>query len=345
MIPVDSIDSQPTQRSLERAEALRLLRLGQERLRGVICDSEGLSLLEQAIEKDPALIAARVDHGWASYSQVTYCGRGGGYAQQALNDARAAQATDPAYADAWLLEATVLTESGRAEAAFERIQRARRWQPQAVELHFGAAYAATYAGYLDFAVQELDRALAIEPGYLTRAGWTANAHLYRGELETFLGLLPTEESPYYQFYRAWSHVLAGEPGKAVELLESALQADPVDVFARLDRALVAVLSDDAPLGRDIVREVARQRLEHGASDGELTLKQAQVLALAGQKAEAAAQVRLAVEQGFFCHACIESDPVLASLATEPDYVAAVRAARLRHDSFGRRFGLGTPVSR
>ena len=79
------------------------------------------------------------------------------YTRQALEDARAAQALEPTYADAWLLEALILTEIGRAEDAFERIRIGSRWQRDAVELRFGAAYAATYAGYLDLAADELDR--------------------------------------------------------------------------------------------------------------------------------------------------------------------------------------------
>jgi serine/threonine protein kinase len=345
MLAVTRLESRRANVDSERAEALQLLRLGQEAMRRVTCDSEALALFERAIQKAPSLIAARVDRGWASYSQVTLCGRGYAYTRQALEDARAVQALDPRYADAWLLEASILTEVGRAEEAFERIRSGSRWQPDAAELHFGAAYAATYAGYLDLAAAELDRALAIEPGYLERAGWTPNAYLYRGELDKFLSLLPPEESAYNQFYRAWSKVLRGEPGKAVELLERVRDADPVDVFARLDRALVAVLSNEAALGGDVVRELARQRLEHRAGDGELTLKQAQVLALAGLRTEAASQLRLAVEQGFFCPTCIESDRVLSQLAAEPDYAAALEAARRRHASFGRRFSLSPTAGR
>ena len=345
MLAVARSDSERVNADLERAEALRLLRQGQEAMRRATCDSEALALFERAIEKAPSLIAARVDRGWASYGQVTWCGRGYAYTRQALEDARAAQALDPAYADAWLLEASILTETGRAEEAFERIREGSRGQADAVELHFGAAYAATYSGYLDLAAAELNRTLEIEPGYLVRGGWTPNAYLYRGEFEKFLELLPREQSAYNQFYRAWAHVLMGQPRTALELLERVRDADPVDVFARLDRALVAVLSGDAPLGRDIVRELARQRLEHRAGDGELTFKQAQVLALAGLTAEAASQLRLAVTQGFFCPACIEADRALARLAGEPDYAAALDAARRRHDSFGRRFGLGPAADR
>ena len=158
-------------------------------------------------------------------------------------------------------------------------------------------------------------------------------------------MLPAEESAYNQFYRAWSRVVKGERGKAVELLQRVRDADPVDVFARLDRALLAVLTDEAALGGDVVRELARQRLEHRAVDGELTLKQAQVLALAGLRREAAAQLRLAVEQGFFCPTCIESDRGTSELAAEPDYAAALEAARRRHASFGRRFGLSPAPGR
>ncbi len=345
MLELARPDSRRATADQEHAEALRLLSLGQDAMRRVTCDSEALALFERAIEKAPSLIAARVDRGWASYSQVTLCGRGYAYTRQALEDARAAQAVDPTYADAWLLEASILTEIGRAEEAFERIRSGSRWRRDAVELRFGGAYAATYAGYLDLAADELDRALAIEPGYLERAGWTPNAYLYRGELDKFLSRLPPEESAYNQFYRAWSQVQRGEPRKAIELLERVRDADPVDVFARLDRALLAVLSDEASLGGDVVRELARQRLEHRAGDGELTLKQAQVLALAGLRREAASQLRLAVEQGFFCPACIESDRVLSQLGAEPDYAAALEAARQRHESFGRRFGLSPAAGR
>lgn len=331
-------------RSRERAEALRLLQLGQERLRNVACGTEEILLLEQAIERDPSLVAARGDLGWALYNQVTHCGKESSYFDRALLAARSARAADPEYADAWQLEAAILVETGRAEEAFERIRDATRQLPPSPELHFTVAYVATYAGYLDLAAAELDRALALEPTYLARAGWSPNAYLYRGELAKFVRVLPSVDSPFFRFYRAWVHVLEGAPAAARAELEPAFPMNPPDVFARLDRALLAVLSGDVSLGRDVVRELARQRRELGASDGEFTLKQAQVLAFAGEPAEAAAQLRLAVEQGFFCPACIESDPVLAGLTAEPDYLVAIEAARRRHESFGRQFGL-TPSSR
>ncbi|MGH2603904.1 MAG: hypothetical protein ACRDJ9_31530, partial [Dehalococcoidia bacterium] len=126
---------------------------------------------------------------------------------------------DPEYSDAWLLESAILVETSRAEQAFERIRDAARRQPRAPEIHFAVAYVATYSGYLELAAAELDRALPLEPTYLVRGGWSPNAYLYRGELAKFMRLLPTVDSPFFRFYRAWAHLLQDAPGEARTELE------------------------------------------------------------------------------------------------------------------------------
>ena len=94
-------------------------------------------------------------------------------------------------------------------------------------------------------------------------------------------MLPAEESAYNQFYRAWSRVVKGERGRPSSCSSASATPIPWTSSPGSTAALLAVLTDEAALGGDVVRELARQRLEHRAVDGELTLKQAQVLASRG----------------------------------------------------------------
>ena len=74
-------------------------------------------------------------------------------------------------------------------------------------------------------------------------------------------------------------------------------------------------------------------------DGEVTYKQAQLLALAKDPEGALDNLAEAVEEGFFCVVCIEQDPVLSTLKSEPRFAAIAESARRRHLSFAERFNL------
>jgi hypothetical protein len=71
----------------------------------------------------------------------------------------------------------------------------------------------------------------------------------------------------------------------------------------------------------------------------MTYKQAQLLALAGDREASVAELERAVQQGFVCARCIEQDPALGAIHDMPRFQRALAAARARHTAFATRFAL------
>ena len=320
-------------------EAYRLyLQASGRVLQSAVCDDAVLDLTNRSLEIDPDYAPAWVLLGWTQHGRVAACSEGAQHHQDALAAASRAATLDPLNADPVLLEAVTLTERGRLEDAYDRIL-ANRMRGRSAALSFGAAYTLTYAGYLDEALHALDEALAQHPLYLTEGGWTPNVLLYQKQFERFLSLVPGTDAPIFRWYRGIAQLELGRASDAESSLRDGFERFPQDVFARLALATSAALQGQPDEARTAVLAISQHRETVGSRDGEVTLKQAQVLGLAGDVEGALAELTRAVDQGFACAPCIENTRLLEALHGSAAYQAALSTARLRHDDFGRRFGL------
>lgn len=95
----------------------------------------------------------------------------------------------------------------------------------------------------------------------------------------------------------------------------------------------------------MLEQLARQRAEKQAGDGEVSYRIGELLVMAGAVEEGVGQLVLAVEQGFFRPRCLVSSPVLEPLAAEhPRFRELLAAAAERNLGSARRYGGGGAVS-
>jgi tetratricopeptide (TPR) repeat protein len=237
--------------------------------------------------------------GWAHYNRAAICGQGGtGYAE-ALAVANRALELSPQFDDVELLKVAVLVETGRIEEAYAYLQATGLRAGRSANLSYGRAYALTYAGYLGEASRALDVVTRLDPLFLTDNGWAPNTLLHGGDVDGFLRLLPGTETAYFDLYRGLARLVRGEREAARRAVSGSLDSNSDDVFARLALALNSILSGRQWDGRTRVLALARHRDALGSRDGEITYKQALLLALAGDHARAIAELDRAVRQGFF----------------------------------------------
>jgi DNA-binding winged helix-turn-helix (wHTH) protein/tetratricopeptide (TPR) repeat protein len=322
------------------SEAYRLYLLAAGRfVQQVTCDETALDLVQQSLAIDPAYPQAWLLLGWAHYNEVGACGQDGSHYARALEAAQKAAGLAPGLPEPLALTAAVLVETGRAGEAYDLLLRARARFPAAPEIRYALAYALTYAGFLGQATQQLEELFVLDPMYLTSAGWTPNALLYNRQWDRFLALLPGTEAPIFRYYRAYAELQRGRADVARDTLEPAFRLNPDDVFARLSLALLALVERHPEDARTILNELARQREARGSRDGEFTYKQAQLLSLAGDPPAALRQLELAIDQGFYCVECFESDRAFRASARDPEFRRVFAKARDRHRAFGRRFAL------
>ena len=275
--------------------------------------------------------------GWAHDNQATACGQDGSHYDHAMAAAMRAAELAPELPASTPLRVAILVETGRVEEAYALVNETVRRFPDAPDVRYARAYALTYAGFIDEARRELQRVLELDPGYLTAGGWTPNVLLYEREWDRFLALLPATGTPLFRFYRGYALFQKGQLAEAREHVAPSFKLNPHDVFARFGQAMTAILGRQPNDAIAQIRQLARQRVELGSRDGEVTYKQAQLLALAGDRDGSLDELARAVAQGFFCARCFEQDPALESIRPTDRFRATLTAARERHRAFGSRF--------
>ena len=236
-------------------------------------------------------------------------------------------------------EIVTLTEHGRLEDAYARALQARAAAPRSPAAASGAAYALTYAGFLDEAAQAVDEAVAFKPEFLRENGWwTPTVFLYRREHDRFLREIRESAAPAPRLYRALAELERDRQPIAVEHLRDAGQS-ATDIFSNLAVALREALAGHRAVAVALLASIANDRRAADDRDGEVTFKMAQIHAVAGESARALATLDEAVTQGFVCVACFESSVLLPTARALEGFSRVRQRAILRQQQFGRRFGL------
>ena len=319
-------------------EAYRLYLTAIQSMLANTCDQqEAIGLLSHALELDPGFAYAALRLSWAHYVQVWACGADAVHYQHALVAAEQALEISPSLIDAHYVESTILVETGRVEEAYRHVQRA----PRNVFHGFTREYPLRFAGYLSEAEKWMRIGLESDPLFYSTSltGEAPNVLLYQNRFDEYLATLSAGDSAYHRFYRGLAEYLRGNDEIATEILEPAFRKNPEDVFGRFAHALLSIIEGDLEAARVIVRKIIDQRRSLDATDGEMTYKQAQLLALAGDVEGALEEFRLAVESGFVCVPYFAIDPAIESLRARPDFGEVYRQALDRHLAFGRMFDL------
>lgn len=323
--------------------AYRYYLLGYSRLLDDFCAGGAAeAMLERSVDLDPRFAPAWLYLGVSRYNQVWACGGdAAGYAVALAAFDRAAEIA-PDYLLPRTNRIALLVETGRVEEAWEAILVERRHRPDAPSLLNAELYALRYAGYLEASLARLEKLLRLDPLAFAKGaiGGSPATYLYLGRWDDFLAQLPPLEMPYFAYFRGFVALLQGDRAGARSAVAPALGASPGGVFGQLCHVVAALAEGDRATARAVVESVSRHRRELGHLDGEITYKQAQLLALAGAPGRAVEELGRTVDDGFFCPQCFETDAALASLAGRPDYEEVLMRARRRHIEFGERYGIG-----
>lgn len=322
-------------------EAYRLYAQAKQALAGGSCVAqEVLGDLKRVLELAPTFAPGWEAYGWAQYNRVSSCGESGAAYAEAMSAAQRAAELAPERTSALAIQAAVLTETGRAELAYELLLPRLVAGPPDVEVLVLAGYALTYAGALEAAATLAEQVMARDPTFYQREGWTPNALLYLGKERRFLEISAQGRSPLARFYRGYAWYRLGDGPKALAELAPIFADRPSDPFARQAEAVVAILEQRPDDARLLIGQLALQRQRLDSGDGELSFRLAELSAAAGDPDRALALVTQAVEQGFFCARCLEGSGALRPLAAEPEFQAVLARARSREQAFERRLAGG-----
>jgi DNA-binding winged helix-turn-helix (wHTH) protein/tetratricopeptide (TPR) repeat protein len=327
-------------RSEAEREASRLFLRANAEWR-LTCDGGvAAELLTRSVELDPAFPAAWFLLAIAQSSRVTFCSGGPELLDEADRALERAIELDPSWPAPRPLQALLLIQRGRVEEAYLALRRAAIEYPDQVPIEMRISQALRYAGFVRESRRVFDAALEKRPEFsLLYYDYLPYPYLYERRWDRFLALLSGRDTPVFRYYRGYAESMRGRPEAAREALEPAFVEHPGDLFGRLCQALLANLRGTPEEARVVLKQLARQRAETSAGDGEVSYKLGELLVMAGAVDQGLEQLALAVDQGFFCPRCLTSNANLAPVAEDARFRALLDAASARHRRFAARFGL------
>lgn len=290
---------------------------------------EAIRLLERSLSLDEGFAPAWVELGRMKYELVLYTpyGRPEDY-DEALDALLQAEKLNPESPKMIQLLLVHLTERGRHREAFRKITAWLERHPNDAEGHFALSYLFRYAGLLEEAAREAERALSLDPGNpLFRSGGAIHAYLGDVErAEIYYSL--DDDSTFSLFNRFVAYSINGEMEKLRDLVNEESRLRPGD--ERFGPARILYAMGDVGAARRVMREDLQERQP---SDSESRYHLGAAAAALGLDTEALDLLRSAVEGGFYCHPLFERDQRLDSLRGKPEFQAILDLARQRTDEF------------
>ena len=297
------------------------------------------ALLESALQKDPAFATGWHELMTIHFKNIWICGRSSEHYERALKAAGQVEKLAPGqYESVKIARNAILLEQNQVEQAYEFNHLLPNQRNRLIYLKVSNL---RYAGFLRQARELIDLILFNEPFYYSSIpiNQAPNTVLYLNQFEQHLKLLAEPGNQYHDYYRALNHYLSGDHGQARSTLEDMLSDPPKGLFDDFANALLAITNEQPEQAIRLIEQTISHRQSKGQSDGEITYKQVQLLALAGAGERALEMLEVTLNQGFFAANYWQQDPALRDLRDQPEFIRLVNLASERHRAFARRFEL------
>lgn len=225
--------------------------------------------------------------------------------------------------------ATLYTESARSDQAVELIRQIMDVNSNHAEAHYSLGYIYRYSGMNIEAVQEMEKARAIDPKY---PGFRSIivTYQYAGELDlAFETSKCYEESEFILGYQGAFLFRMGKEVEAVGYINRCLSMDPDGLQALWVTGLKAYIEGNVNAGLEAARKFEKVNI----SDAEAWYHFAGNYALLGDKEGSIRALKRAVDGGFFNYPFMLSDFFLDPLRDDIEFQKILQEAREKHLEF------------
>jgi len=296
-------------------------------------NKDAIAMLERAVKLDPNYAPAWEALGRRYYFDAIYSGGGAAGYQRSNAAYQRALALEPGRVGAAGFLAANEVETGNLDKAYEDARALVQKRPDNAFAHYSLAYVSRYAGLLDEAQSECDKALAIDS---TNYNWRSCSFAFfeQGKSERAMEYLRLDAGS------EWSNAVRVpvlmRQGKTAEAQEAARQ---MTENATWMRGLLQACLNKAP--ETEVHRLAEQAKNEllAEQDPELKYTQGAVLAACGEKQIAFAFLRKAVAENYCAHQALQSDPLLAGVRGDAEFRQIVQAAAECQQKFAAAQGM------
>jgi len=229
--------------------------------------------------------------------------------------------------------ANIYTETARIEKAVELTRQILAINPGNAEAHFTLGYIYRYAGMNDESVQEMEKAIAIDP---KNPGFRSIivTYKYAGEFEkSFESAKLFKQSDYTLGYQGEFLFRMGKEDQAVEYFNHCISTNPDGLQALWVGCMKAYIEGDTEVGL----EAARRFELVNVVDAEAWYHFAGNYGLLGDRDGCVRALQRAVDGGFFNYPFMLKDSFLDSMREDEEFLTVLQEAREKHVSFQKNF--------
>jgi eukaryotic-like serine/threonine-protein kinase len=297
-------------------------------------NKEAIATLERSVALDSNYAPTWEALGRRYYYDAIYADGGEAGYQRSNAAYKHALLLEPGRVSAAGLLAANEAEGGNLDRAYDDARALLRKRPDAAFAHYSLAYVLRYAGRLNEAQSECDKALVIDANnYNWRS--CALAFAEAGRLPRAMEYLNRDAGA--EWTNAMRVAVLMRQGKMLEAQQAVPQVTENPMWMR---GLLQACLDKAPAA-DIQRLAEQAQSELlGKHNPEMKYHQGTLLAACGQKQIAFAFLRQAVAGNYCAHQALQSDPLLASVRGDPDFRQIVQAAADCQQKFSAAHQLG-----
>ncbi len=229
--------------------------------------------------------------------------------------------------------ANIYTETARIEKAVELTRQILAINPGNAEAHFTLGYIYRYAGMNDESVQEMEKAIAIDP---KNPGFRSIivTYKYAGEFEkSFESAKLFKQSDYTLGYQGEFLFRMGKEDQAVEYFIHCISTNPDGLQALWVGCMKAYIEGDTEVGLEAARRFELVKVV----DAEAWYHFAGNYGLLGDRDGCVRALQRAVDGGFFNYPFMLKDSFLDSMREDEEFLTVLQEARA--GSFSSLFAL------
>ena len=284
-------------------------------------NKDAIVLLEHAVQNDPNYAPMWEELGFRYYWDSQYSNGGEEMSQRATQAFERAVALDPNRVVSAGQLITHRAERGELGRTYQSAQLLVQRFPDNAQAHFVMGYVYRYAGMLEQAVQECNKALALDPGNYTfrSCAW---AFMESGNTKRAADFIRLDAGSEWAAYVTPSLLLReGDIEKAREAVAH-MPANP-----RYHRDLLEACLGMRPLEEADRMARAAETTAPTMSDPELLYYQGTLFASCGKQRPALRLLQSAIEQHYCAYSNLKLDPLLRKLRTAPGFDKLLNAAK------------------
>jgi serine/threonine protein kinase/Tfp pilus assembly protein PilF len=283
-------------------------------------NKDAISMLERAVADDPNYAPAWDSLGRRYYFDAVYSGGGAAGYERSNAAYQKALALEPGRVSAAGFLAANEVEAGKLDKAYQDAHALVQKRPDNAFAHYSLAYVLRYAGLLDEAQRECDKALAIDS---QNFNWRSCSFAFfeQGKPARAIEYLNVDSGS------EWSNAVRVSvlmrQGKITEARQAAQQMTDNPIWLR---GMLQACLNHAPATElhQLAESAQNQFLPE--QDPELKYYQGAILADCGEKQIAYTFLRKAVTENYCAHQALQMDPLLAGVRDDADFRSIVQAA-------------------